>query len=92
MIVWIPALSKQCTIESPSHSLSLSLSPSLFLSPLPLSLSLLDDRDQLGDLLTRLFEEPSHSSSVPDEPTTPETFDQQQLTVNFSNALRQLMT
>ena len=65
------------------YSLSLSLSLSLTFSS--------DDQDQLGDLLTRLFDDSSQGTPLP-EPVTPENLDYHRLTVELSNALKQLMT
>ena len=56
-----------------------------------LFLVLSEDQDQLGDLLTRLFEDSSQASSLP-EPDIPDRIDNHQLTIELSNALHQLMT
>jgi hypothetical protein len=50
-----------------------------------------EDRDQLGDLLTRLFEDSGQGSSLP-QPDIPDTIDHSTLTLELSNALHQLMT
>ena len=52
-----------------------------------------EDQDQLGDLLTRLFEDSSSQggSSLP-QPDIPDPIDNETLTLELSNTLLQLMT
>ena len=50
-----------------------------------------EDQDQLGDLLTQLFEDSSQASSLP-QPDIPDSIDNQKLAVELSNVLHQLMT
>ena len=76
------------TVNSPFFYLLLSLHTViativyLYFSP--------EDQDQLGDLLTSLFDDSSQGNTLP-EPVVPESWNHHQLTVELSNALKQLM-
>ena len=78
LLDWLTKSMLKCTCVLEQHVPSLSL----FFSS--------NDQDQLGDLLTRLFDDSSQGTPLP-EPVTPETLDHHQLTIELSNALKQLM-